>query len=135
MKTQEFISNNIGLKPSKDKTCSSVIQGTDGNFYSYGYHYPLLVELNGYWIRNIEGYSSSTAKHISWAGRYSGFDVNLGYAKDCNDIGEKVINALENEKEYLKEKLGKLNKRAFAQKRDSEERLDEVEKALYYLTR
>lgn len=67
MKTQDFISNNIGTKSLSKKWCSSVFQDVDGNFYSYGYHYPLLIEVNGLWLLNTAGYSISTAKHIHWA--------------------------------------------------------------------
>jgi len=75
MKTQDFIITRKGTTPGKDIYCSRVMLSTDGNFYSYGYHYPLLIKCNGYWLRNIKGYSSSTAKHICWAS--GDFDINL----------------------------------------------------------
>lgn len=67
MKTKEFISINLDTKPKKDRYCSSVMQSTNGNFYSYGYHYPLLFKIGDKWLVNDMGYSSSTNKHIYWA--------------------------------------------------------------------
>jgi hypothetical protein len=36
--------------------------------YSYGSHFPLLVRKGNYFLRNIDSYSSTTAKHQSYAG-------------------------------------------------------------------
>lgn len=67
MKTQDFIRSNLNTKPSRTKWCSSVAQYEDGNFYSYGPHYPLLFKLGKHWMVNTMGYSASTSKHIGWA--------------------------------------------------------------------
>lgn len=67
MKTVTFITNNLGYKPSKETKNASVIQDTDGNFYSYGYHYPLLFNVADHWFINTAGYSNTTSKHIAWA--------------------------------------------------------------------
>lgn len=91
MKTQTFIENNIGKKPSEEKWCSSVYQDTEGNFYSFGYHYPLLFKVKNHWFVNTTGYSNSTAKHINWAwasiGYHKAIGVNLITAHtDINSI-------------------------------------------------
>lgn len=87
MKTQEFISKNIGLKPSgyKRRWCSSVYQDYDGNFYSYGSHYPLLFKVDGQWFINNAGYSVSTSKHIGWA--HSAIGCN---AKTVKLVGSSI---------------------------------------------
>ena len=45
------------------------------HIYSYGHHYPLLVKIADKWIVNQSGYSSSTAKHISYARQYANFTM------------------------------------------------------------
>lgn len=41
--------------------------------YSYGYHYPLAIKINGSWFINDAGYSTTTAKHISIAKHYGNY--------------------------------------------------------------
>jgi hypothetical protein len=69
MKTSDWIEKKIGEIPTKNRYCSSVFQDTNGDFYSYGYHYPLLVKVRGLWILNTAGYSNTTAKHIGYCSR------------------------------------------------------------------
>jgi len=50
-------------------TCASVM-ATDDRIYSYGYHYPLLFQIETasgrkLWVCNDGGYSVTTSKHIS----------------------------------------------------------------------
>lgn len=65
MTTREFIER--ALQGTTRKThCSSVF--VDNNVvYSYGYHYPLVVILQGKAFVNTRGYSVTTGKHIGWA--------------------------------------------------------------------
>jgi hypothetical protein len=66
MTTREFISKNFGVA-GREKTCSSVFKDFDGNIYSYGYHYPLLIKVGNKVFRNVSGYSNTTARHIQWS--------------------------------------------------------------------
>lgn len=67
MTTQEFIAKNLGNTPSKTKHHASVMQDTNGQFYSYGLHYPLLFKIDNQWFVNVRGYSNTTTKHINHA--------------------------------------------------------------------
>lgn len=66
MNTKDFMAECVeGMHDGKEKKVASVYW--DGaTLYSYGRHYPLLVNIgNGRWILNDAGYSSTTGKHIS----------------------------------------------------------------------
>ena len=79
MKSVDFIVKYYRVDDGKRRTCSSIVKGGDGTIFSYGEHYPLLFVVNGYNVRNIQGYSVTTAKHIAWAGSLPSFiyDVKL----------------------------------------------------------
>lgn len=81
MTTRQFIERNFGVESNKDRKCSSVWADNKGNIYSYGQHYPLLFKAKGLIFRNCAGYSSSTAKHINWAGGFGAIDV---WVSGCN---------------------------------------------------
>ena len=56
--------------------------GWDGeHVYSYGYHYPLLIQIKTergpVWILNDSGYSSTTGRHIHWARDYADYSVSV----------------------------------------------------------
>jgi hypothetical protein len=53
--------------------------GNEKVLYSYGYHYPLLFTINGKTIRNVTGYSHTTAKHINLTRCVDAYDVQCGY--------------------------------------------------------
>lgn len=67
MTTADFIRRSYRLSSTKERKCSSVLTDEDGNVYSYGYHYPLLFNIDGLDFVNTAGYSNTTAKHINWA--------------------------------------------------------------------
>ena len=75
MTTREFINKEFG-QSGRSKDCSSVHKDFDGNIYSYGYHYPLLFTINGRNIRNIRGYSNTTARHILWSRDIDAIDIH-----------------------------------------------------------
>lgn len=65
--TKEFIKKNYNVPSTRERRCSSVFADNKGNIYSYGWHYPLLFEVDGLNFINTMGYSNTTARHISWA--------------------------------------------------------------------
>lgn len=80
MKTSDFIQRCAngyeGTSRRGTKTVASVMW--DGEtLYSYGYHYPLLFKVAGYWVCNDRGHSVTTSKHIGQARQYSDFNVEL----------------------------------------------------------
>ncbi len=76
MTTAEFIEKTYNTTNERwgrhgyERWCSSVLTDKDGNVYSYGYHYPLLFNIEGLDFLNVTGYSNTTARHIHWA-RYA----------------------------------------------------------------
>lgn len=108
MTTREFINNNFDVPSERDRHCSSVFADYDGNIYSYGYHYPLLFRVKGLAIRNVRGYSNTTAKHINWTRDISAVDVEVprdfrlqGYTED--ELLQQLIKA---QQDLLKEIRG-----------------------------
>lgn len=67
MTTREFIARNFGVPQDKVRWCSSVCVDERGYIYSYGAHYPLAFSIAGLTFINTQGYSNTTARHISWA--------------------------------------------------------------------
>lgn len=81
MTSREFIQKQFGNADGKSRSLSSVCKDANGQIYSYGYHYPLLFQAGGLTFRNTGGYSSTTAKHISWCWDLADIDVKLS---GCN---------------------------------------------------
>lgn len=105
MKTRDFISNRLNVT-GKIGRCSSVTQGTDGTFYSYGPHYPLLFKVQGLgWVANVRGYSNTTAKHIGYASMHALHRVDL-IGSDYS--ASNVLASLRAEKARLNEGLGRM---------------------------
>lgn len=76
MTTADFIAQVAQHQQTKPKTVSSVY--FDGlHLYSYGTHYPLLINCKGKWIVNRQGYSNTTAKHISYATSYADYKIAI----------------------------------------------------------
>lgn len=73
MTTRDFIFNAFTNR--KSGKCSSVF-AENGEVYSYGYHYPLLFRVNGKAIRNVRGYSNTTARHLLWSRDIDAIDVH-----------------------------------------------------------
>ena len=90
MTTREFISRNFGVS-GNEKSCSSVFKDTEGNIYSYGYHYPLLFTVDGHDFRNVTGYSNSTSKHIGWSRDVDAIDVHIPRGTRLHEITLKNI--------------------------------------------
>ena len=76
MTTAQFIYNTYATRGTRERRCSSVFTDYEGQVYSYGYHYPLAFRVKGLDFINTQGYSNTTAKHISWAWRAVGYHAN-----------------------------------------------------------
>ena len=76
MTTREFINKNFGVT-GNNKTCSSVLKDWNGNIFSYGYHYPLLIKVGDKVLRNVRGYSNTTARHIQWSRDIDAIDIRF----------------------------------------------------------
>lgn len=90
MKTKDFIKQNQGYVPSKEKRCASVYQDTVGNFYSYGPHYPLFFQYCGTWILNTKGYSVTTARHISYCRGLEDIAIDLDGDITCANVADAI---------------------------------------------
>jgi len=75
MTTRDFIARTYNTTSTRERRCSSVFTDTDGNVYSYGYHYPLAFRVGGLDFINVRGYSNTTSKHIAWAWQAVGYDA------------------------------------------------------------
>lgn len=134
MSTREFIEKCVNGLVSGTKRVSSVMY--DGiNVYSYGKHYPLLIKTSKGFVLNDTGYSHTTAKHISWARPYAIGAVKLTHG-ECYDrytmgielpTENGVLQAISNEMQELNEKRYNLSQRAFKQKAEIEQRLNDLQ--------
>lgn len=111
MTTREFIGKCVHGYIANERTCSSVY--FDGkHIYSYGTHYPLLIQVAGKWILNDAGYSNTTAKHINWASGYADYTLNIpnGRSAERNDpqglleIANKELESLQSTYDSKKRK-------------------------------
>lgn len=114
MQTKQFIGKAVRGEIRRGK-CSSV--SFDGqHVYSYGTHYPLLIQLKTAegprWILNDRGYSSSTGRHISWAREYADASVHIGRAS-CPDAVD-VIKSVDAERVTIAENIATLEKNIIA---------------------
>lgn len=108
MTTREFMRSRQGHNPSREVWCSSVKQSTNGDFYSYGSHYPLLFKVGSLWFVNDNGYSSSTSKHICWARPFANHSVELPNNQQYGTPKiEYVLECLNSELKRLKDELNK----------------------------
>lgn len=97
MTTSEFI-----IKAWRGETrktaCSSVfIDG--GAIYSYGYHYPLLFKVRNHYgreitVRNVTGYSNTTARHIMWSRGIDAVDIHAGYRFRLRGTNDEILQEL-----------------------------------------
>lgn len=114
MKNSEFIRGimrgDISAPTSRNrsgyKECSNVLY--DGqHVYSYGSHYPLLIQLETAdgtkWILNDRGYSSSTGRHISYARGFQDASVKIDGRQWRATSPEKIMEAIDAERVQLAE--------------------------------
>jgi len=67
------IANGTRTKPGR---CGHIFYES-GIVYDYGYHYILMVKIGNKWIYNTRKYSSTTARHQSYARQCSAFGMNI----------------------------------------------------------
>ncbi len=129
MTTRDFIGKCVAGQVKAGKSCSSVY--FDGeHVYSYGTHYPLLVNVAGRWILNDAGYSNTTAKHINWA---SGFaDFRLALSGGNTDKKSLLVQAVEQWGTFS-EQLKNLRAGAFRKQEFLTHRIAELDKTINYL--
>jgi hypothetical protein len=80
MTSKQFIADCVAGKikqPKDGRKYNSSIMWDGETVYSYGTHYPLLFKVAGVWVVNDRGYSNTTGKHISWAGQFADYRLNL----------------------------------------------------------
>lgn len=94
MTNQEFIANCVYGRYNKPKNHGSLVW--DGkHVYSYGSHYPLLVNIGAdTWLVNTARYSNTTSKHISIARGYADYEMPI--ADRATDIKELATEATAN---------------------------------------
>lgn len=83
MTSREFIAKQFGNADGKSKSLSSIYKDGNGQIYSYGHHYPLLFKIGELTFRNCSGYSSTTGKHIGWAGGVEPLTIDV-WLSGCN---------------------------------------------------
>lgn len=134
MRSEDFIGQCVRGEQQRSKTVASIYW--DGEtVYSYGKHYPLLINISGNWILNDRGYSSTTGKHISWAREYADGVVSIpngvtSYNSfngvSVNEIRGYIVDEITEKSEELKG----LSSRAFRKKERLEQRCEELRETL-----
>lgn len=109
MTTRDFIKQTYNTTADRERRCSSVFTDYDGNVYSYGYHYPLVFNVDGINVVNTRGYSNTTAKHISWAWSaidYDGVGVELPHGVRPSEVTrEKLYYWLSKERQSVVDEM------------------------------
>ncbi len=124
MTTRGFIEKCVNGYITGNKHCSSVFC-ENGNIYSYGYHYPLLIKTDAGYVLNDKGYSQTTSKHISWARPFSIGAIHFYHNATPNKDG--VILSINEEIEQLMDKRQTLSQRAWKQREQIINRLAQLE--------
>lgn len=108
MTTRDFIYKKF-YGYTNATSCSSVFGDSDGTIYSYGYHYPLLFTVKGKTVRNVTGYSNTTARHIHWSRDVDAIDIVAGGGFRLSSDDETNYNKLvESQRKYVQRLADKL---------------------------
>lgn len=127
MRTQDFIAK--WARTGKTGKCASVFAET-GAAYSYGYHYPLLIKIGERFLLNAQGYSNTTARHISYA--RSQADYTTFKTPTCAFTPEALKEHAEKEQAEYKEQLKGLRKNATKKRADLESKITTTESFIKY---
>lgn len=126
MTNYDYVQANA-FKP--DTKHGSLFTDGNGTMYSYGYHYPLLFDVNGLKFINTMGYSNTTAKHISHARNLAQYEVHIPY--NNSDISPLAIQrALVNERAYILEQIEAIKRKNTKKEATLQQRANEIEQAL-----
>lgn len=91
MRSKDFITKYFGKQDGKLRTCSSLLKDTQGNIYSFGFHYPLLFKVKSVSnttlnFLNITGYSQTTRRHIGYCTELAEYFVKLPNGSTTNSL-------------------------------------------------
>lgn len=101
MTTREFITKAFNGE-TKKRECSSVFADGNNDIYSYGYHYPLLFRVGGKTVRNVRGYSNTTARHIMWSRDVEAIDIHTLHGfRLTGDDASIIAELIKGQKEYI----------------------------------
>ena len=126
MKNSEYIQANA-FKP--DTKHGNLFTDANGTMYSYGYHYPLLFEVNGLKFINTTGYSQTTAKHISHARNLAQHEVHIPY--NNRDISPLAIQkALVDERAYISEQIEAIKRKNTKKEARLQQKINEIDYTL-----
>ena len=133
MSTRDFIQNVVNGKRVKAGSCASVY--FDGkHIYSYGLHYPLLINVRGKWLVNTAGYSATTAKHISYAKWVADYIIELpNSGMTIALLPDELLRVASYNLKGEFSALSKLTKRAFRKIAHHQERAIEFAKTAEFL--
>lgn len=126
-----------GEQRTRGNQCASVFRDND-RIYSYGYHYPLLLQIENYegrklWVVNDRGYSNTTAKHIGHAWQVA--DVSAPIDTNGRTVTrEDVINAMRGRIEKLRETIASKKRTNTATYRALESQHDRACEMYYKVT-
>lgn len=126
MKNSEYIQANA-FKP--DTKHGNLFTDGNGTMYSYGYHYPLLFDVNGLKFINTIGYSQTTAKHISYARNLAQHEVHIPY-NNSNISPLAIQKALVNERAYMLGQIKAIKRKNTKKEERLQQRVNEIEQAL-----
>lgn len=107
MTNLEFIEKEFYNPSRLEKTHGSLFRDSDGNIYSYGYHYPLLftaTDNDTLVFINTTGYSNTTARHIHHAWKavdYKAIGVKLNGERHHNLTLSRVKELLQKERDGI----------------------------------
>jgi hypothetical protein len=101
--------------------------------YSYGRHYPLLVNISDKWILNDRGYSNTTAKHISYARSYADYVMAMGSEQNRDTTPATLLKEAQTERAEQAEILAKLSPRATAKIPATQTRIAQLDATIKFL--
>lgn len=133
-----FIGQCARGQRTKAGSCASVYFEPANSYktatvYSYGRHYPLLVNIAGKWILNDRGYSNTTAKHINYARDYADYAMAMGSEMNRDSTPANLLKEAETERAEQAETLAKLSPRATRQASNATERIATLDKTIAFL--
>lgn len=106
MTNREFIAKCVKGDFKSSKSFQNLyFDGHD--VFSYGSHYPLLVNINGTWLLNARGYSSTTGRHIAHASAHAGYTMFTS-----STIPQKILDNSLDQLVTNKKELSELSPRA-----------------------